>query len=104
MFFSKKREFIFIVSSVITIFVCFIWVRGYSPFSEGTDDYFHMYVNDVKIGDFSSQGEAEALLLEARRNVAAEYAGMAFMEVEARIESEPCRTGCSHNPSAGKLH
>lgn len=93
MFFSKKREFIFIVSSVITIFVCFIWVRGYSPFSEGTDDYFHMYVNDVKIGDFSSQGEAETLLLEARRNVAAEYAGMAFMEVEARIESENVLTG-----------
>ena len=63
------------------------------PFSEGSDDYFHMYINDVKIGDFSSQGEAEALLLEARRNVAAEYAGMAFMEVETRIEAENVLTG-----------
>ena len=93
MFFSKKREFIFIVSSVITIFVCFLWVHGYSPFSQGSDDYFHMYINDVKIGDFSSEREAEALFLEARRNVASQYAGMMFMEVNPRIESENVLTG-----------
>lgn len=93
MFFSKKREFIFIVSSVITIFVCFIWVHGYSPFSEGSDDYFHMYINDVKIGDFSSERDAEDLFLEARRNVASGYAGMAFMDFDVRIESENVLTG-----------
>ena len=93
LFNSKKRELIFIISTAITIFACFIFVRGYSPFSEGTDDYFHMYINDVKVGDFSDEQEALDLLLEARRNVASRYAGTAFMDFDYRIESENVLTG-----------
>ena len=93
LFDSKKRELIFIISTAITIFACFIFVRGYSPFSEGTDDYFHMYINDVKVGDFSDEEEALDLLLEARRNVASRYAGTAFMDFDYRIESENVLTG-----------
>ena len=73
--------------------VCFMWARGYSPYSEGYDDYFHLYINDVKIGDFSDRGDAESLLLEARKNVAARYDGIAFMDYSVRIESENVLTG-----------
>ena len=93
LFVSKKREFIFIITSAVTIFVCFFLVRGYAPYSEGADDYFHLYINDVKIGDFSSYSEAQDLLLEARRNVSSRYAGMAFMDFDYRIESENVLTG-----------
>jgi murein DD-endopeptidase MepM/ murein hydrolase activator NlpD len=93
LFVSKKREFIFIITSVVTIFVCFFLVRGYAPYSEGADDYFHLYINDVKIGDFSSYNEAQDLLLEARRNVSSRYVGMAFMNFDFRIDSENVLTG-----------
>ena len=93
LFHSKKREFIFIIASAITIFVCFVFVRGYSPYSEGTDDYFHLFINDVKIGDFADMESAEDLLLEARRNVSSRYAGMAFMDFDYRIDSENVLTG-----------
>ncbi len=73
--------------------VCFMWARGYSPYSEGHDDYFHLYINDVKIGDFSDRGDAESLLLEARKNVAARYEGITFMDYSVRIESENVLTG-----------
>ena len=75
------------------IFVCFFCVHGYTPYSEGSDDYFHLYINDVKIGDFSGRDEALGLLLEARRNVSSRYAGMAFMDFDYRIESENVLTG-----------
>ena len=75
------------------MFACFVWARGYSPYSEGHDDYFHLYINDVKIGDFSNREDAEALLLEARQNVAARFDGMTFMDYSVRIESENVLTG-----------
>ncbi len=81
------------ISSALTIFLCLICVQGYSPFSEGADDYFHMYINDVKVGDFSTREEAESLFLEARRNVASEHQGIAFMDLDMRIESENVLTG-----------
>ena len=52
-----------------------------------------MYINDVKVGDFSDEQEALDLLLEARRNVASRYAGTAFMDFDYRIESENVLTG-----------
>ncbi len=52
-----------------------------------------MYINDVKVGDFSNEQEALDLLLEARRNVASRYAGTAFMDFDYRIESENVLTG-----------
>ena len=92
-FFSKKRKFLFILTTALTIFVCLLCVHGIYSFSEGSDDFFHMYIDDVKVGDFASYEDALEVLGEARRNVAASYDSIVFMDYEMRIESENVLTG-----------
>ncbi len=100
-FISKKREFLFLVTTAVTIFSCLLFVHGVYTFSEGTDDYFHVYIDDSKVGDFASYEDVQEIISTARRNVAASYDGIAFMDYDLRVESENVLTGDLTSKSEG---
>lgn len=92
----KRLRYIYVRTTLVTLFVCLFFLRGYRGVEETGDNYFHVYVNDTKVGILGDAGTAEKLFLEARRNVASEgntssdvmHSEMVFMDVELAMTGE----------------
>ena len=77
--------------------VAFIWLffmEGYIPFENAGNNLFHVTVNGVDVGSVSSEEEAEALLIDARRAVAFRSDELVFMDkIEMTVQGEEILRG-----------
>lgn len=72
--------------------VAFIWLffmEGYVPFENAGNNLFRVTVNGEDVGSVSSEEEAEALLIDARRAVAFRSDELVFMDkIEMSVQGE----------------
>lgn len=84
----KKYKFTYIKTTLFTLFICLLFVKGYTPFSSSGDNLFHVTVNGQDVGTVEQKEKAEALLIQARRNIASQSDELVFMEAELSVEGE----------------
>ena len=84
----KKYRFTYIKTTFFTLFVCLLFVRGYTSFEQTGENFFHVILNGQEMGIVGEREEAEQLLIEARRSIAAESEELVFMEAELEVQGE----------------
>ncbi|MDE5589371.1 MAG: hypothetical protein K2J60_09605, partial [Acetatifactor sp.] len=84
----KKYKFTYIKITLFTLFICLLFVKGYTPFTSSGDNLFHVTVNGQDVGTVEQKEKAEALLIQARRNIASRSDELVFIEAELSIEGE----------------
>ncbi|MDE6639975.1 MAG: M23 family metallopeptidase [Acetatifactor sp.] len=84
----KKYKFTYIKITLFTLFICLLSVKGYTPFTSSGDNLFHVTVNGQDVGTVEQKEKAEALLIQARRNIASQSDELVFIEAELSIEGE----------------
>ncbi|MBQ2804082.1 MAG: M23 family metallopeptidase [Lachnospiraceae bacterium] len=86
--FGKKLKYTYIKTSLITFFLCTLFLKGYVVFEETGENYFHIYINGQKVGTLGEVSVADELLLEARRKVASKSDELTFIDVNMVLKSE----------------
>ena len=46
----KKYKFTYIKATVGTLFLCLLWLRGYTPYEETGENFFHITLNGQDMG------------------------------------------------------
>ena len=84
----RKIKFTYVKATLITLFVCLLFLEGYVTFERTGENFFHVFVNGVQVGTVGEKEEAEKLLIKARKNVAAQSEELTFMDVEMSVVGE----------------
>ncbi len=84
----KKYKFTYIKITLFTLFICLLFVKGYVPFEETGENFFHIYLNGKEVGTLGDRESAEQLLIEARRNIALEDKELVFVEAELEVQGQ----------------
>lgn len=84
----KRVKFTYIKYTVIALFCCLFFLKGYVPFEKTGDNLFHVFVNGTNVGSVADQETAENLLLIARKNIAEESEELTFLDAEMTLEGE----------------
>lgn len=85
---NRKYKFTYIKTTVLTLFFCTLFMKGYTPFEETGENYFHIMLNGQAVGTLGDSARAEELLVEARRSIAAESEELLFLETDLQISGE----------------
>ncbi len=89
----KSIDFTYIKYTILTLFFCLLFVRGYVPYEETGVNFFYVTLNGVEVGSISDALKAEELLINARKNVAATREGYTFLETELGVSGEAVTWG-----------
>lgn len=84
----RKYKFTYIKVTVLSLFCCMLFLKGYTPFEKTGDNYFHVSLNGVEVGTLGERERAEELLTQARRNIASESDELLFMDADLQIAGE----------------
>ena len=84
----KKYKFTYIKTTLFTLFICLLFVKGYIPFEASGENLFHVTVNGQDVGTVCREERAEELLLQVRRSIASESDELVFMEAELSVAGE----------------
>lgn len=76
------------MSTLITLFVCMLGVKGYTAFEKTGENFYHVMLNGQEIGTIEEEERAEELLIQARRRIAAESGELVFLEAELKVKGE----------------
>ena len=85
---TKKLKLTYIKSTLVTLFVCTLFLNGYVVFEKTGENYFHVFINGQKIGAVGEASRADEIMLEARRNIAGESDELTFIDAELTLEGE----------------
>ena len=66
----KRYRFTYIKATVGTLFLGLLFLKGYTPFEETGENFFHIQVNGQDVGTLGEKERIDELLLQARKNVA----------------------------------
>ena len=86
--YHKKYKFTYIMSTVFTLLICTLFLKGYTRFERTGENIFYLQVNGQAVGTLGNCEEAEELLIQARRNVASASEELVFMEAELSVTGE----------------
>lgn len=86
--YHKKQKFTYIKTTLLTLFVSLLFVKGYTPFEQTGDNLFHVTVNGQEVGCVSEKERAEELLMQARKNLAEDSEELLFMEADMELTGE----------------
>lgn len=84
----KKLELTYIKITLLTLFVCTLFVEGYTPYESAGENFFHVFLNGTEVGTVGDAERAEELLVMARRKIACESEELTFMEAELSLQGE----------------
>ena len=84
----KRLKFISIEVTLLTLFACTLFLKGYEPFQSAGENYFHVFLNGSEVGTVAETAEADELLVRARRALAQESREMLFMEADLSVKGE----------------
>ena len=100
MFLTKKLKMTYIMTTLLTMFVCTLFLQGYTVFRSEGDNYFHVSLNGEEIGVVADPKIAEELLLQARkrlhglemaqarREIAVDSDDIVFMDADLKVRGE----------------
>lgn len=84
----KYIKFTFWKYTILTLFICLLFVPGYVAFQEEGDNLFHVYVNGVNVGTVENPQKADELFWNARYQVASRNDGFTFLEADVKLVGE----------------
>lgn len=84
----KKIKFTYVKTTMLTLFVCLLFIKGYTPFEKTGENFFHISVNGTEVGTIGEAQRAEELLIEARKNIAVESDELTFIEANMTLVGE----------------
>ena len=84
----KKYKFTYIKTTLGTLFLGILFLKGYTPFQPTGENFFHIRVNGQEVGTLGDRDRIEELLLQARKNVAALDEELVFMKADLDIRGE----------------
>ncbi|MBE5893163.1 MAG: LysM peptidoglycan-binding domain-containing protein [Lachnospiraceae bacterium] len=84
----RRIKFTYVKATLITLFVCLLFLEGYVTFEKTGENFFHVFVNGVQVGTVGEADAAEKLLIKARKNVASQSETLTFMDVEMSMVGE----------------
>ncbi len=87
-FLTKKLKLTYIMISFLTLFVCTLFLDGYTVFRSEGENYFHIFLNGTPIGAVKDESTAEKLLVDARREIASQSDGIVFIDVDMSVQGE----------------
>lgn len=87
-FLTKKLKFTYIQTSLLTLFVCMLFLDGYTGFRSAGENYFHVFLNGTEVGAVADRNVADELLVEARREIAQQSESIVFIDVDMTVEGE----------------
>lgn len=96
----KKLKFTYIKATVITLFACTFFMKGYTTFEKTGENYFHIFLNGTEVGTVGDAECAEELLLAARKHVASQSEELTFIDVDLSMEGEEVLWGKIDNEDA----
>lgn len=85
---NKRLEFAYIKTTLLVLFCTMLLVKGYVPFEESGENYFHVYLNGEEVGVVNDRQHAENLFIEARRKVASDNTELMFIDAELEVKGE----------------
>ncbi len=85
---NKRLEFAYIKTTLLVLFCTMLLVKGYVPFEEAGENYFHVYLNGEEVGVVNDRQHAENLFIEARRKVASDNTELMFIDAELEVKGE----------------
>ncbi len=85
---DKKYKFTYIKTTLGTLFIGTLFLKGYTPFQETGENFFHIRVNGQEVGVLGDRDRVEELLMQARKNVAAASDELVFMETDVAVTGE----------------
>ncbi|MBR1852075.1 MAG: M23 family metallopeptidase [Lachnospiraceae bacterium] len=85
---TKRQKFTYIWTSLLTLFVCALFLDGYTAFRWEGENYFHVFLNDEMVGTVGDRETADRLLVQARREIAAQSEDIVFMDTKLRLVGE----------------
>ncbi len=91
--YHKKLKFTYINITMLVLFGCLLYFKGYTPYKQTGDNLFHVRVNGQEVGVIGQSERAEELLSQARRNVAMGSEELLFMEAELELTGEAALWG-----------
>lgn len=84
----KKYKFTYIKATVGTLFLGLLFLKGYTPYEETGENFFHITLNGQDMGTLDDKDRIDELLLQARKNVAAENEELVFMQADMTVVGE----------------
>lgn len=84
----KYLKFTYAKITLITLFVCTLFMNGYSGYKKTGDNYFHIKINGTQIGVTADVERAKELFITARRNIASQSEELTFIDAEMTFEGE----------------
>ncbi len=84
----KKYRFTYIKATVGTLFLCLLFLRGYTAFEETGENMFHIRVNGQDVGTLGDKERIDELLLQARKNVVSGSDELVFMQADMTVVGE----------------
>lgn len=96
--YKKGIKFTYLEWNLLILFICLLFMQGYVKLESTGDNLFHIFINGVSMGSTASPQEAEEMLWEARREIAASSDGLLLMDVEMTYVGEEVMYGYVDDP------
>lgn len=84
----KKLKYTYVKTTLVTLFVCLFFVKGYSAFEKTGENLFHIFVNGTEVGVIGDEQDADKLLLAARKSVASKSEELTFIDAQMTMVGE----------------
>ena len=86
--YHKKLKFTYVKYTVITLFCCTFFLKGYTLLERTGENFFHIKINGVEIGTIGDAQAAQELMNIARKKIACGRDELTFIEAEMTLEGE----------------
>lgn len=84
----KRIKFTYTKITLLTLFCCLFFVRGYTAFEKTGDNLFEVYINGTCVGTLGEKSQAESLLVAARKSIASQSDKLVFIEAEMTVDAK----------------
>lgn len=85
---NRKIRYTYIKAALFISAVSAFFLPAFCPFEHTGDNMFTMYVNGEQVGTVANEETAQSLLIQARKQIAADSEELVLMEVDSRLEGK----------------
>lgn len=96
--YRKILKYTYMKWNLLILFICLLFMQGYVKLESTGDNLFHIFINGVQVGSVAQPEEAEQMLWQARREIAARSEDLVLMDVEMTYVGEEMLYGYVDDP------
>ncbi len=96
--YRKALKVTYLKWNLLILLACLLFMHGYVKLESTGDNLFHIFINGIQVGSTASPQEAEEMLWDARREIAAASEELVLMDVEMTYVGEEIMYGYVDDP------